>query len=117
MRIVIGGASGFVGTELLAQLGEAGHEVVRLVRREAGSGESRWDPAHGEIDAAVVEAADAVINLSGFLAPAGVPGTAPADDRLADFEIPDISDTARTMRSFPNTSCSPRPRGWKSTRG
>lgn len=30
----------------------------------------------------------AVINLSGFLAPAGVPGTAPADDRLADFEIP-----------------------------
>ena len=30
----------------------------------------------------------AVINLSGFLAPAGVPGTAPADDRLTDFEIP-----------------------------
>lgn len=30
----------------------------------------------------------AVINLSGFLAPADVPGTAPADDRLADFEIP-----------------------------
>ncbi len=65
MRIVIGGASGFVGTELLAQLTGAGHEVVRLVRREAGSGESRWDPARGEIDAAVVEAADAVITLSG----------------------------------------------------
>ena len=30
----------------------------------------------------------AVINLSGFLAPAGVPGTAPADDRLTDCEIP-----------------------------
>ena len=30
----------------------------------------------------------AVINLSGFLAPAGVPGTTPADDRLTDFEIP-----------------------------
>lgn len=30
----------------------------------------------------------AVSNLSGFLAPAGVPGTAPADDRLTDFEIP-----------------------------
>lgn len=30
----------------------------------------------------------AVISLSGFLAPAGVPGSAPADDRLADLEIP-----------------------------
>ena len=30
----------------------------------------------------------ASISLSGFLAPAQVPGTAPADDRLADLQIP-----------------------------
>ncbi|PJM78311.1 alpha/beta hydrolase [Bifidobacterium scaligerum] len=30
----------------------------------------------------------AVISLSGFNAPGQVPGTAPADDRLADFDIP-----------------------------
>ncbi|MCH9275341.1 alpha/beta hydrolase-fold protein [Bifidobacterium amazonense] len=30
----------------------------------------------------------AAINLSGTLAPGNVPGTAPADDRLADYEIP-----------------------------
>lgn len=66
MHIVIGGASGFVGTELLHQLGESGHTVVRLVRREAqGPSESRWNPAAGEIDVSVVDGADAVINLSG----------------------------------------------------
>ncbi|KAB8287278.1 esterase [Bifidobacterium ramosum] len=30
----------------------------------------------------------AAINLSGYLAPGNVPGTAPADDRLADFDTP-----------------------------
>jgi uncharacterized protein len=66
MHIVVGGASGYVGTELLHQLGAAGHTVVRLVRREAqGPSESQWNPANGEIDDAVIDGADAVINLSG----------------------------------------------------
>ena len=66
MHIVIGGASGYVGTELLHLLGEAGHTVVRLVRREAqGPSESRWNPATSEIDGAVIDSADAVVNLSG----------------------------------------------------
>ena len=50
----------------------------------------------------------AVINLSGFLAPAGVPGTAPADDRLADFEIPVYFGYGKNDAVIPNTSCSPR---------
>jgi uncharacterized protein (TIGR01777 family) len=66
MHVVVGGASGYVGTELVHQLGAAGHTIVRLVRRQAsGPSESRWNPATGEIDAAVIESADAVINLSG----------------------------------------------------
>ena len=66
MHVVIGGASGYVGTELVHQLGEAGHTIVRLVRREAqGPSESRWNPAAGEIDQSVVDSADAVVNLSG----------------------------------------------------
>lgn len=66
MHVVVGGASGYVGTELLHQLGEAGHTIVRLVRREAqGPSESPWDPATGEIDGALIDSADAVINLSG----------------------------------------------------
>src|SRR4051812_37595559 len=66
MHVVVGGASGYVGTELVHQLGAAGHTVVRLVRRPAqGPSESQWDPARGEIDVSVIESADAVINLSG----------------------------------------------------
>ena len=66
MHVIVGGASGYVGTELVHQLGEAGHTIVRLVRREAqGPSESRWNPAAGEIDQSVIDSADAVVNLSG----------------------------------------------------
>ena len=66
MHVVVGGASGFVGTELLHQLGEAGHTIVRLVRREAqGPSESQWNPKDGVVDQAVIDSADAVINLGG----------------------------------------------------
>lgn len=66
MHIVVAGASGFVGTELLHQLGDTEHTVVRLVRRAAqGPSESRWDPARGGIDGELIDSADAVINLSG----------------------------------------------------
>lgn len=66
MRIVIAGASGLIGTELRRQLAARGDEVVRLVRRPAGgTGEARWDPASGLLDPAVLEAADAVVNLAG----------------------------------------------------
>lgn len=65
MRVVIAGASGFLGTHLTEHLRVHGHEVTHLVRRVAGSHESRWDPASGAIDAQVVSSADAVVNLAG----------------------------------------------------
>ena len=66
MRIVIGGAGGFLGTALVSALEERGDEVVRLVRRPAeGPSESQWDPAAGTVDGAALEGADAVINLGG----------------------------------------------------
>lgn len=66
MRVVIAGASGFLGTHLSTHLRVQGHEVTALVRREPGSShESRWDPAAGRIDAAVIERAHAVVNLAG----------------------------------------------------
>ena len=64
--VVISGESGFIGTELSTQLRQAGHRVIRLVRRPAGAADERsWDPQAGVIDAAVIDEADAVINLSG----------------------------------------------------
>ena len=65
MRIVVSGASGLIGSALVPRLNAHGHDVVRLVRRNAKTGESTWDPARGVIDANVIEGADAVIHLSG----------------------------------------------------
>lgn len=65
MRIVVSGASGLIGSALVPHLAARGHEVTRLVRRTAASGESQWDPARGVIDANLVGAADAIIHLSG----------------------------------------------------
>ncbi|NRQ51057.1 TIGR01777 family oxidoreductase [Aeromicrobium stalagmiti] len=66
MHVVIGGASGFLGTALTAHLRERGHEVTRLVRSgQPGDDASVWDPSTGRIDQVLVDRADAVVNLSG----------------------------------------------------
>jgi uncharacterized protein (TIGR01777 family) len=66
MRIIIGGASGFLGTALIERLRADGHEVTRLVRRTAkGPGELRWSPADGVLDPKTLTGADVAINLAG----------------------------------------------------
>ncbi len=66
MRVVIAGASGFLGTHLSTHLRVHGHEVTALVRRGPTSAhESQWDPRAGRIDAEVIGRADAVVNLAG----------------------------------------------------
>ena len=65
MKIVISGASGLIGTQLVAKLSQSGHEVIRLVRRSPKSGEIQWNPKSGTLDAAALEGTDAVIHLSG----------------------------------------------------
>ena len=49
-RIVIGGASGFVGTALQNELKNGDWEVTRLTRSEPGPGEVRWHPDAYDID-------------------------------------------------------------------
>lgn len=66
MRIVMAGASGFLGTAWREHLAREGHEVVRLVRgRAATPHESEWDPYAGRVDPDVVASADVVANLAG----------------------------------------------------
>jgi uncharacterized protein (TIGR01777 family) len=66
MKIVAAGASGFLGTRLTAALTAAGHRVTRLVRSDPkGPDESLWNPHSGDLDTAVLDGADAVINLCG----------------------------------------------------
>ena len=66
MKLVVAGASGFLGAELVSRLRERGDEVLRLVRRPpTAPDEAQWDPAAGEIDSAVLVGAHAVVSLGG----------------------------------------------------
>ncbi|MEW5763344.1 MAG: TIGR01777 family oxidoreductase [Acidobacteriota bacterium] len=65
LSVAVTGGSGLVGGALCAFLSSGGHRVLRLVRRPAGEGEARWDPAKGEIDAPSLEGLDAVVHLAG----------------------------------------------------
>lgn len=66
MRVVVAGASGFLGTALRVQLRAHGHDVVTLVRSGGGSAtQSLWDPYAGKVDDALISSADAVVNLAG----------------------------------------------------
>lgn len=62
MRVAV--TSGRLAGPLADGLAEAGHDVVRLVEREAsGPGERHWDPAAGRIDNPGLSDVDAVANL------------------------------------------------------
>src|SRR5690349_5230493 len=64
MRVLVTGASGLIGSALLAALRFDGHEAIALVRRDpAGPAELRWNPA--AVDARTFEGADAVVHLAG----------------------------------------------------
>lgn len=66
LSVVVAGSSGFLGSRLSSELESRGHEVTRLVRREArGPRESTWDPQGGVVDVALIGAADVVVNLAG----------------------------------------------------
>src|SRR5205823_10176663 len=66
MRIVVGGSSGFIGTALVDRLRAAGHDIVRLVRRDsAAPDEGTWRPSVAPLDPSTVDGADAVVNLAG----------------------------------------------------
>lgn len=66
MRVAVTGASGLIGSVLVPALGEAGHDVLRLVRRVARApDEVEWNPVEGTIDAFAVEGVGAVVHLAG----------------------------------------------------
>jgi uncharacterized protein len=70
MRIAVTGSTGLIGNRLVSHLGEAGHEVLVLVRpgssrAAAGTTPVEWDPAAGTLDPAALEGLDAVVHLAG----------------------------------------------------
>jgi uncharacterized protein (TIGR01777 family) len=93
MRVLISGASGLVGTELRAQLKEAGHEPIALVRRPAfDDTEVEWHPELGFITEGAMENIDAVVNLAG-----ATTGRLPWTKSYKKLLISSRLDSTRTM--------------------
>jgi uncharacterized protein (TIGR01777 family) len=66
MKAAITGASGLIGSALVAHLRGEGHEVVRFVRGAATHPDERpWDPGHRSLDPAHLADVDAVVHLAG----------------------------------------------------
>ena len=65
-KIAVTGASGLIGSALVAQLKSDGHEVQKIVRRPVRtSDEVSWNPIKGEIDLQALEGVDAIFHLAG----------------------------------------------------
>lgn len=68
LKIIIAGASGLLGTALTKSERAAGQSVAHMVRPGGPTDDPGWiwwDPENGSVDAAGLEGADAVVNLSG----------------------------------------------------
>ena len=85
MRVLVAGAGGLIGSAVARELADHGHDVVRLVRREPGQGEVRWDPDAGTIDRDGLEGFDVVIDLASMPWPAR--WTSAAKKRIYDNRV------------------------------
>jgi uncharacterized protein (TIGR01777 family) len=65
-KIAVTGASGLIGSALVAQLKSDGHQVQKIVRRPARTAdEVSWNPIKGEIDLQSLEGVDVIFHLAG----------------------------------------------------
>ena len=66
MRVLVTGATGLIGTEVIRQLKSRGDEVVTMVRRTPQSeSEREWQPDRGYLQTGTLDGVDAVVNLAG----------------------------------------------------
>ena len=67
LKILVTGASGVIGRDLLPLLTTGGHQVFTLVRRppDPAKGEIYWDPAKGILNESDLPEIDGVIHLAG----------------------------------------------------
>lgn len=65
MKVAVTGASGLIGSALVSELENRGDQVLRIGRTARQEGDIVWDPMEGNLDPALIEAVDAVVNLAG----------------------------------------------------
>ncbi|PST84367.1 TIGR01777 family protein [Pedobacter yulinensis] len=88
-RVLITGASGLIGRELISQLLDKGHEVAVLSRKPAQNALYKtytWDIDAGRADAAALEGVTAVIHLAGEAISKG-PWTEAQKRRVIDSRV------------------------------
>jgi uncharacterized protein len=101
MRILLAGASGFLGTALRERLAADGHDLRRLVRRTPESGdEIPWKPSAGHLDPAALRGVDAVINLAGASI-GGQRWTASYKRKLRSSRVDTTGTLARAIAALP----------------
>jgi len=100
LHILVSGATGFIGTSLVALLHQAGHKVTKLSRRPAED-TLVWNPAKGELDLGSLPHIDAVIHLAGENV-AGGRWTAERKKRILESRTVPTQLLTSTIAALPN---------------
>ncbi len=104
-RILVSGASGLIGSALLPFLRTQGHEVRRLVRRQArAADEVEWNPASGRIDATSAGDIDVIVHLAG----AGIADARWTEDRKRVLRESRVAATRALAESLADLPRPPR---------
>ncbi len=118
-RILLTGASGFIGTPLKHFLTAGGHHVVRLTRGAATADSIHWDPDAGQLDVDALEGFDSVIHLAGESLSAfrwsGAKKARILSSRAAGTRL--LCETLAKLKHPPKTLLSASAIGWYGNRG
>ena len=95
--IVVTGATGMIGSALVARLRANGHTVRRLVRSSSPqqADDVSWDPAHGTLPASAIEGVHGVVHLAG--APIAQRWTARHKQAIRESRVRATALVARTI--------------------
>lgn len=121
MKILLTGATGFIGSALAPFLKDHGHDVYKLVRnRNSGNpSDIYWDPAAGVLAPESLEGFDAVINMSGENLADGR-WTESKKQRILSSRVKStqlLSDCMNNLRKPPNVFVSFSAIGYYGSRG
>ena len=65
MKVAVTGASGLIGSVLVAELEERGDQVIRIGRTARREGDVVWNPIEGTLNPEEIEGVEAVVHLAG----------------------------------------------------
>jgi len=104
-RILIAGASGLIGKQLVAFLDTGGHDIWRLVRHQPNSKNQEifWNPKDGLLNPKLIEGFDVVIHLGG----AGIGDKRWSKSRMNIIESSRIESTTLLAKTLAKLSSKP----------